>query len=350
MLFAFSHLNESFSAYNYKQIFAGKTGTTSSNKDAWFCGFSAYYTTAVWIGYDTPREMAGMYGSTYPLKIWSSFMNDIHSKLEKKDFEIPSSLQLRRVSNGQLTKETKEISYKEGKRYYSQRPDGYDYYSTQNEEKNSEWEVNYKLEKTKKAAEKAVSEFEEYKIDSVKKALNFEKTYNRVVAVIEEIPDEYEQTKFKERVGKKYNSLNEDVMNNWQEAIKEYQEDKVEKAQKQQEVDAEDAMNKAKETVKKNRIKKLQWYIDTLNKRKYYTAVTKKLIKDGNKALKRVEGYDEYDSMQPAWEAAVTRAKGLPEEPENPVVDPSSSDNKEIDKGQYVDATATPEPTAVPQQ
>nr|MCR5691234.1 transglycosylase domain-containing protein [Eubacterium sp.] len=59
-------MNESYgtahSAYNSSQIYAGKTGTTNSNKDAWFCGFSDYYTTAVWIGYDTPRTMPGMYG------------------------------------------------------------------------------------------------------------------------------------------------------------------------------------------------------------------------------------------------------------------------------------------------
>ena len=36
-------------------IVAGKTGTTNSNKDAWFCGYSQYYTTAIWMGYDYPK-------------------------------------------------------------------------------------------------------------------------------------------------------------------------------------------------------------------------------------------------------------------------------------------------------
>ena len=31
---------------------AGKTGTTSLNKDGWFCGYTPYYTTAVWVGRD----------------------------------------------------------------------------------------------------------------------------------------------------------------------------------------------------------------------------------------------------------------------------------------------------------
>ena len=74
--------------YNSNQIYAGKTGTTSSNKDAWFCGFSSYYTTAVWIGYDTPRKMPGMYGSTYPLRIWSSFMNGLHKNKKQANFDL----------------------------------------------------------------------------------------------------------------------------------------------------------------------------------------------------------------------------------------------------------------------
>lgn len=39
------------------QICAGKTGTTNSSKDVWFCGYTKYYTTVVWAGYDTPRAM-----------------------------------------------------------------------------------------------------------------------------------------------------------------------------------------------------------------------------------------------------------------------------------------------------
>ena len=44
---------------------AGKTGTTNSSKDTWFCGYTRYYTTAIWVGYDIPRNMPGIYGATY---------------------------------------------------------------------------------------------------------------------------------------------------------------------------------------------------------------------------------------------------------------------------------------------
>ncbi|MBQ1688342.1 MAG: PBP1A family penicillin-binding protein [Lachnospiraceae bacterium] len=64
---------------------AGKTGTTNDKKDGWFCGFSAYYTTAVWVGYDTPRTVSDLYGSTYPGHIWQTFMQGIHTGLTYKD-------------------------------------------------------------------------------------------------------------------------------------------------------------------------------------------------------------------------------------------------------------------------
>ena len=65
---------------------AGKTGTTSDQKDGWFCGFTPYYTTTVWIGYDSPRTMSDLYGNTYPLTVWRTFMEEIHAGLENKPF------------------------------------------------------------------------------------------------------------------------------------------------------------------------------------------------------------------------------------------------------------------------
>lgn len=71
---------------------AGKTGTTNSSKDTWFCGYSRYYTGAVWVGYDTPRAMPGIYGSTYAGKIWKYTMDIIHEGLEPLDWEQPETV------------------------------------------------------------------------------------------------------------------------------------------------------------------------------------------------------------------------------------------------------------------
>ena len=70
---------------------AGKTGTTNDNKDGWFVGYTPYYTTSVWVGYDTPRTMYGLYGATYPGRIWHNFMMSLHEGLEPKEFPKPTN-------------------------------------------------------------------------------------------------------------------------------------------------------------------------------------------------------------------------------------------------------------------
>lgn len=69
---------------------AGKTGTTSDKKDGWFCGYTPYYSTAVWVGYDTPRTLDSLYGNTYPLSIWRQFMEELHGSMEYTAFTRPS--------------------------------------------------------------------------------------------------------------------------------------------------------------------------------------------------------------------------------------------------------------------
>ena len=63
---------------------AGKTGTTSSSKDKWFCGFTGYYTAAVWCGYDTPEPiyLANSSGNV-AARLWKSVMEPIHKGLSK---------------------------------------------------------------------------------------------------------------------------------------------------------------------------------------------------------------------------------------------------------------------------
>lgn len=65
---------------------AGKTGTTNDKKDGWFCGFTPYYTTAIWIGCDNPTPVSGLSGASYPGRTWNAFMNTIHADLEPKNF------------------------------------------------------------------------------------------------------------------------------------------------------------------------------------------------------------------------------------------------------------------------
>ena len=69
---------------------AGKTGTTNDKKDGWFVGFTGYYTTAVWVGCDTPESVYGLTGSSYPGNIWKTYMSWAHEGLTAKEFELYS--------------------------------------------------------------------------------------------------------------------------------------------------------------------------------------------------------------------------------------------------------------------
>ncbi len=53
---------------------AGKTGTTSSNKDGWFLGFSSGLTTGVWMGRDDAKPVGGLQGGRAPAKAFADYM------------------------------------------------------------------------------------------------------------------------------------------------------------------------------------------------------------------------------------------------------------------------------------
>ncbi len=61
------------------QTIAGKTGTTSSNRDRWFCGYTAHYTAAVWVGYDQPEQIN--VGTNPAAQLWRKVMQPIHEGL-----------------------------------------------------------------------------------------------------------------------------------------------------------------------------------------------------------------------------------------------------------------------------
>lgn len=68
----------------------GKTGTTTSNRDRWFCGFTPYYTAATWYGYDN-AEVIHTSGNT-SVKIWARVMKAIHKGLDSAKFEQPDNI------------------------------------------------------------------------------------------------------------------------------------------------------------------------------------------------------------------------------------------------------------------
>jgi penicillin-binding protein 1A len=70
---------------------AGKTGTTSSNKDGWFIGFSSGLTTGVWMGRDDAKRVAGLQGGTAPARAFHDFMVVAVARrpVEQFDTQVP---------------------------------------------------------------------------------------------------------------------------------------------------------------------------------------------------------------------------------------------------------------------
>jgi penicillin-binding protein 1A len=71
----------------------GKTGTTQNWSDAWTIGFSPYYTTAIWAGFDQPGSSLGtnQSGASSVGPFWTEYMIEIHEGLEPVDFPRPET-------------------------------------------------------------------------------------------------------------------------------------------------------------------------------------------------------------------------------------------------------------------
>lgn len=77
----------------YKIPAAGKTGTTQNWADAWAVGFTPYYTSVFWFGFDKPGQSLGLQltGSTLSGYAWADYMKKVHNGLPMKDFSKPAT-------------------------------------------------------------------------------------------------------------------------------------------------------------------------------------------------------------------------------------------------------------------
>lgn len=143
---------------------AAKTGTTDDQKDGWLCGYSAYYTTVVWVGYDKPKTAAGLYGAVYPGRIWHDYMQAAHSGLQDKDFDKPSDVQevLINPSTGLSVPEGYPNAVKDlfSTKFLPQQDNSV----SNNDQNNTPVADENSLEKD---AENAVSQYENVKINSI---------------------------------------------------------------------------------------------------------------------------------------------------------------------------------------
>ena len=73
---------------------AGKSGTTTSNVDIWFVGYTPYYTAGIWSGCDDNQKISAIGSSTsYHKRIWKQIMARAHEELADTGFPVPDSIE-----------------------------------------------------------------------------------------------------------------------------------------------------------------------------------------------------------------------------------------------------------------
>jgi len=84
---------------NYNMTIAGKTGTTTSDYDFWFVGFTPYYTAGIWTGYDINFKQTDAKLKSYHQDLWRNIMEEIHAtrQLANKAFEKPDTIITERI-------------------------------------------------------------------------------------------------------------------------------------------------------------------------------------------------------------------------------------------------------------
>ena len=305
------------------QIASGKTGTTNSNRDVWFCGYTNYYTTAVWVG----RDDNGVLSQTnYANTIWESFMKKIHNGKSASDFQVPDTIEYRNViAGGKLGSKTyKNLDM--SKNSYERRPSGYDLYSVQNAKKLKKHQEEKELQEALENAEAKVAAFEAYEINSVATAKGMNDAYASAVEAVEAIPDPEKQSSYKTRVAEKYEKLQK-TYKNWETKIQEADEEAAKKAAAEQ--DARDEANQAAATEKlhQQRINNMEWYLEEMADRDYYTDTARRLITDAGNALENCREYSEYASLKQRYDEEVSRIEKLPTEVPKPEIPENENDS-----------------------
>lgn len=264
------------------QIIAGKTGTTNDSKDAWFCGYSKYYTTSVWVGCDDPKPMEGLTGSAYPSKIFSDYMTKVHKGKEKKDFEMPDTVY---------------------------RKDG-DLFSKDIDDTLHETVLENLLKEQIKKVEKAVEDFEAFTITDGESAYLLDDKYQKVCVAVEKVDDSTEKAKFRQRVEDHYDVLLEE-QKKWKDAMETYETQKEQQRLAENEKAEKEAEHQRQIYEQEQNIKLVKSYIARLDARDAYDDTTEDIIQKLQDALKKCEDYDIYEELQQKVEQAIERVRGL---------------------------------------
>ena len=270
------------------QIAAGKTGTTNESKDTWFCGYTRYYTMAVWVGYDTPRAMPGVYGSTYAGRIWQNAMNVLHEGLEPADWTQPATVDLKVNENG-IT----------------------DYVSTTAEVRAQQALHEKEQLRIYEEAETLVENYERLVANTVSDVLTARKYYEEVKPLVDSLDDNEKRAELLKRLETRKPYFDE-IEESWEQVIERaLQQSEEESSREQQRAESEAESSRSEEEKRINKESFLS-ALTELEELEYRDENTEKLITETIMRLQYCNTYEEASMYAKELQNAIKRARKLP--------------------------------------
>ena len=268
---------------------AGKTGTTNSSKDTWFCGYTPYYTAAVWVGYDIPRNMPGIYGATYAGKIWKNVMDEIHQGLPPLDWEQPDTVERR-------ADETNGIE---------------DYFST-----TAQFRAQQSLHEKEQAAllEELTQEAEAFcarEIRSVEDTYTVKDEYASITSRLPLLEDGEQRALLLEQTEQRYDYF-VSIISQMGDEIRRYEEQKAAEEKKAREEAAKEAEKQRLEEDKATKKNSFLLALETVEELEYQREDAERLVNDAIDKLSLIAGDPEADALSDRLQTAISRISTLP--------------------------------------
>ena len=268
---------------------AGKTGTTNSSKDTWFCGYTPYYTAAVWVGYDIPRNMPGIYGATYAGKIWKNVMDEIHQGLPPLDWEQPDTVERR-------ADETNGIE---------------DYFST-----TAQFRAQQSLHEKEQAAllEELTREAEAFcarEIRSVEDTYTVKDEYASITSRLPLLDDGEQRALLLEQTEQRYDYF-VSIISQMGDEIRRYEEQKAAEEKKAREEAAKEAEKQRLEEDKATKKNSFLLALETVEELEYQREDAERLVNDAIDKLSLIAGDPEAGALSDRLQTAISRISTLP--------------------------------------
>ena len=268
---------------------AGKTGTTNSSKDTWFCGYTPYYTAAVWVGYDIPRNMPGIYGATYAGKIWKNVMDEIHQGFPPLDWEQPDTVERR-------ADETNGIE---------------DYFST-----TAQFRAQQSLHEKEQAAlleelTQAVDAFCAREIRSVEDTYTVKDEYASITSRLPLLDDGEQRALLLEQTEQRYDYF-VSIISQMGDEIRRYEEQKAAEEKKAREEAAKEAEKQRLEEDKATKKNSFLLALETVEELEYQREDAERLVNDAIDKLSLIAGDPEADALSDRLQTAISRISTLP--------------------------------------